>query len=112
MRQEFTRSAAWRRRKLQWVEEELSWYFAPQIRCVGGCQRAWSLASGDLHLCSYDSLGAEAHDDLIPLCVSCHTDLHMIMERDVRLRQMDLRDASFSALAMIQSTPKSLKRPS
>ncbi|MBL3699986.1 hypothetical protein [Leucobacter luti] len=88
------------------MQDELTWYFRTPIRCMGGCQQDWSLLTDELHLCSYERLGAELHEDILPLCRGCHTDLHLVMERDVRLRLLDLRDASLTALGMIQGQQK------
>jgi len=44
------------------------------------CGTPWTLRD-DLHHATYERLGAEAHDDLVPMCRACHEALHFILER-------------------------------
>jgi len=64
----YLRSAAWRDLKARYRESDL-----PQI-CMCGCTEV------QLHHTTYERVGREELDDLIPLCQSCHTQAH-ILER-------------------------------
>ena len=44
------------------------------------CGEPWTLRHGDLHHRTYDRLGHERFDDLIPLCRECHERVHRILE--------------------------------
>jgi hypothetical protein len=66
---------AWRERWWQaWVAAHHS-----EPRCMV-CAGPWSLRRDDLHHRSYDRLGAERYEDLIPLDRACHDRLHRILE--------------------------------
>jgi len=67
-------SDAWRAVRAGWLEEY-------RVRFVGEpacavCEKEWQLSRDDLHHHTYARLGAEAFEDLAPLCRSCHSSVH------------------------------------
>lgn len=95
-------SAEWYRRRVRWVEEETQLIPAGAgIDCLG-CLKPWVLARDDLHHVDYARLGAEAHEDLWPLCRNCHTALHELMRSTSTWRKLPRRIANTVALAYLQ----------
>lgn len=92
------RSPEWWARRRSWAAAESAQLASAPIRCRG-CQRRWRVEEGDLHHCDYDRLGAELHEDLWPMCRSCHTALHTLLESFAGYRRMHRRLANELALA-------------
>jgi predicted HNH restriction endonuclease len=72
-------SPAWLARRRAWRDAWVATHGAGPVCAI--CGAAWTLERGDLHHRSYDRLGAEADEDLIPLCrTPCHDEVHRILE--------------------------------
>ncbi|MFV0435016.1 MAG: hypothetical protein ACK5LO_13680 [Leucobacter sp.] len=98
----YIKSPAWWRRRTQWLEEELELCGREQITCLGGCGRQWRLNRDDLHHCTYDRLGDEAHEDLWPMCRTCHDFLHQLMDSSKTWRLLPYLLANQRALSIVQ----------
>ena len=61
------------------------------------CRRGWTLRD-DLHHLSYDRLGNERHEDLLPLCRTCHRALHRILDTSPHWRAMPRSTASLAII--------------
>lgn len=95
-------SADWYRRRVKWAAEEAEFIAPATIVCIGGCGRDWGLSRDDMHHCSYDRLGDEAHQDLWPMCRSCHTHLHEILDSTKSWRKLPRRLANDLALEVLR----------
>ncbi len=98
----YMRSTAWFRRRNQWAADETN--YLPEgtgIVCLG-CGEAWSLGRDDLHHVTYDRLGTESHQDLWPLCRSCHTCIHRKLVATRSWRKLPRVQANYFALAHVR----------
>lgn len=77
---EYMASPEWWARREQWVEQWRATFGADPVCAV--CDAPWELRRGDLHHRSYDRLGDERFEDLIPMCRDDHTRLHRILDTD------------------------------
>lgn len=98
----YIKSPAWWQRRHRWLEEELELERPRPLQCLGGCGKDWKLTRDDLHHCSYDRLGNEAHDDLWPLCRTCHSLLHELLDSTRSWRKLPYTLANQHALAVVQ----------
>lgn len=98
----YIKSAEWHRRRVTWFEEEASLVHPNAVTCLGGCGKEWRLRRDDLHHCSYDRLGHEAHEDLWPLCRNCHDHVHQLLDSSKSWRKLPYRFANQQALAVVQ----------
>lgn len=96
-------SAQWFRKREQWAACEAARLSPAPIQCRGNCGTVWSLRSGDLHHITYDRLGEEAHEDLWPMCRSCHTMIHDLMESSRSWRRLPKRQANLQAIAFLSN---------
>lgn len=94
-------SAGWRARRVRWHAEELTRTAATAVHCRG-CGRLWSLDRDDLHHVDYVRLGDEAHEDLWPMCRSCHNCLHALIESSKSWRLLTRRQANTLALPALR----------
>lgn len=94
-------SAEWRERRRRWAEEEATRSPDGTVWCRGSCGKQWRAGKDDLHHCSYDRLGEESHDDLWPLCRSCHDLVHEVMDSTRSWRRLPKRVANEQALAYV-----------
>lgn len=99
----YIKSPEWFARRVRWFEEEIELSGTASITCLGGCGRKWKLSQGDLHHCSYDRLGNEAHEDLWPLCRACHDDVHYLLDSTRSWRKLDRQLANQQALRILQA---------
>lgn len=76
---DYMASVAWRKRREAWLEEHRAREGREPV--CGICDRAWDLKHDDLHHHDYARLGAEAHEDLAPLCRADHELLHRTIRR-------------------------------
>lgn len=82
-----------------WLDARKLWFSAwvdlegrdPYCLACGG---NWTLQHGDLHHRSYERLGHERFDDLMPLCRSCHDKVHKILESSPSWRKLNRGQAS------------------
>lgn len=98
-------SQQWRDRRTLWAATETA-RLAPAVLSCVGCDDRWRLSHDDLHHCDYARLGAEADDDLWPLCRACHDQLHAILDAVPAYRKMKKRHANTLALAALRSSTK------
>ena len=94
-------SSEWYRRRERWEEAETR-RLGRAPRCAG-CSKPWSSRSGDMHHITYDRLGREAHDDLMPLCRGCHTLIHKVMESSSSWRRLPRRLANRQAIERVRA---------
>ena len=97
-------SDQWRARREAWAAWRAGGLFGKPIRCYG-CREAWILERDDLHHCDYDRLGAEANEDLWPMCRSCHEKLHQLLHAFPSYRRMPRRQANTLALGALSANP-------
>ena len=72
-------SPAWHARRVAWRRAWIATHHAEPVCLI--CGQRWTLQDGDLHHRSYQRLGRETDQDLIPLCrTPCHQRLHQILE--------------------------------
>jgi 5-methylcytosine-specific restriction endonuclease McrA len=62
--------------------------------CCLICGATWLLERDDLHHRTYARLGHESCRDLIPLCRSCHGEIHRVLESDRSWRRLDRAQAT------------------
>ena len=93
-------SDAWRARRKAWYAVWLTRCGTPP-RCLV-CDREWSLRSGHLHHLSYERLGDEDDDDLVPLCARHHRQLHRVMEESAGWRRLGRRHASAGIISLLR----------
>lgn len=76
---EWMSSPGWFARRRAWHQQWTRRHGAEPVCQI--CGKPWTLRAGDLHHRSYQRLGHEADNDLIPLCPEpCHRLLHQILE--------------------------------
>jgi len=93
-------SEAWRYRREEWAAEHLRRSPGPIVCAV--CGQPWNIRRDDLHHVEYSRLGAEQHDDLMPLHRQAHDDVHDLLDR-LRLRwRMPLHLANAHVLAVLR----------
>jgi 5-methylcytosine-specific restriction endonuclease McrA len=68
------------------------------------CGEPWTLRRGDLHHRSYDRLGHERFDDLVPLCRACHERVHRIFERTPGWRRLPRAQASDAIVSRLHAS--------
>ena len=66
------------------------------------CDQEWVLARDDLHHLSYDNLGDETFQDLMPFCRRCHERLHQWLDASPDWRNMPLRTASIELVQRLR----------
>ena len=66
------------------------------------CDREWSLRSGHLHHLTYERLGDEDDDDLVPLCARHHRQLHRVLEESAGWRRLGRRQASAGIIGLLR----------
>jgi hypothetical protein len=93
-------SPAWFARRERWLAEWKSTHGDPV--CLV-CGQPWALRSGDLHHRTYTRLGAEAASDLTPLCRTCHTELHRLLEGAPGWRRMPREQATDALVAVLRA---------
>ncbi|EEZ90869.1 hypothetical protein HMPREF0578_1870 [Mobiluncus mulieris 28-1] len=76
----YIKSRRWYARRERWEREAVEVAGGAQLSCLG-CGAPWTARRGDLHHLTYNRIGNEAYDDLIPLCRGCHALLHSVMDR-------------------------------
>lgn len=101
----YMRSPQWSARRRRWTEE---WQrraavhrhsAAPQCAV---CGRLWTLRDGDLHHATYDRLGAEDFEDLVPLCRPHHEALHQMYDSAPLWRTLGRSQATFGIIGALK----------
>ena len=90
-------SAAWLERRRAWAEAHGT---GPACQVCGA---PWSLSHGDLHHRSYARLGHEADVDLVPLCRSCHGQLHRMLESSTGWLRLGREAATDQVVARLRA---------
>jgi len=85
-------SRVWLSRRAQWRDTFVA-IFGVEPTCTA-CEEPWTLQNGDLHHRSYDRLGYEHFNDLVPLCRACHERVHRILESTPAWRRLGRAQAS------------------
>ena len=67
------------------------------------CGTTWSLRHGDLHHRSYARLAHEADADLVPLCRSCHGQLHRVLESSTGWLRLGREAATDQVVARLRA---------
>lgn len=107
-RSEYLNSAAWHRRRDQWMDLEVS--TAGVLRCAA-CRLQRVRRELELHHLDYTGVtrtggrwvAAEHHADLIALDIDCHEALHQLLDSDRILRwHRSRRVATTQAIAALQ----------
>ncbi len=80
---EYIKSAAWRAKRAEFWRSDL-----PK-QCYG-CGTNSTEASMHLHHRTYKNLGRERLLDLVPVCESCHREIHRLHNTDPRWRRKGL----------------------
>lgn len=93
-------SHVWRARRKAWYAAWLSRCGTPP-KCLV-CDREWSLRSGHLHHLTYQRLGNEDDEDLVPLCPRHHKRLHRVLEESAGWCRLGRRQASAGIIALLR----------
>jgi hypothetical protein len=93
-------SDAWRDRRKAWYAAWLTRCGTPPACMV--CSREWSPRSGHLHHLTYERLGDENDDDLVPLCPRDHRQLHRVLEASAGWRRLGRRQASAGIIGLLR----------
>jgi 5-methylcytosine-specific restriction endonuclease McrA len=93
-------SPSWYRRRQRWRAEWLARTGAEPACLV--CGTEWTARSGDLHHRCYERLGAEAFEDLVPLCRACHWALHDIWDASPAWRRLGRGQATDGIVAALR----------
>ncbi|PSL08172.1 hypothetical protein CLV30_101139 [Haloactinopolyspora alba] len=93
-------SPAWWRRRERWYRDQT--LLTGQTPRCAICEHEWTLAAGDLHHTSYDNLGHEHHTDLVPMCRTCHEQLHQILDTSKHWRRLDRATATTQLITILR----------
>ena len=93
-------SDAWRDRRRAWYAAWLTRRGTPPACLV--CGQKWNLRSGHLHHLTYERLGHEHDDDLVPLCARHHRQLHRVLEESAGWRRLGRRHASAGIIGLLR----------
>lgn len=93
-------SHVWRARRKAWSAAWLTGCGTPPACLV--CDREWSLRSGHLHHLTYQRIGDEEDEDLVPLCAQHHRQLHRVLEESAGWRQLGRRQASAGIIGLLR----------
>ena len=91
---------AWLQTRQRWLHSWVDRYGSDPTCQV--CGAPWTLRRGHLHHRSYDRIGHERFDDLIPLDRHCHDRLHRILESTPAWRRMDRAQATDLIVAQLR----------
>ncbi|GAA1835965.1 hypothetical protein GCM10009795_096440 [Nocardioides hankookensis] len=106
--QAYMQSPQWFARRRWWFEE---WVSRTQgVRRLQDsaapvclvCGRLWTLREGDLHHVTYDRLGAEAFEDLVPLCRTHHEALHDLYDASPLWRRTGRVQATYGIIGVLK----------
>jgi len=81
-------SDQWWQKRRDWLEWWLDGHDGEDPACVV-CGEPWAERRDDLHHRTYARLGHEQPEDLTPMCRTCHTRLHDIIDTSPGWRRAD-----------------------
>jgi 5-methylcytosine-specific restriction endonuclease McrA len=93
-------SEPWYQRRQRWHAQWMARTGVDPVCLV--CGTTWTLRAGDLHHRSYDRLGAEAFEDLVPLCRVCHTAVHDLWDAAPAWRRLGRPQATDGIVAALR----------
>jgi hypothetical protein len=96
----YMRSREWQQRRRAWLRTFRRRH-GHDPSCVV-CDRTWTLEH-DLHHASYDNLGAEGDEDLLPACRGCHEALHRILDCSRAWRAMPRPAATAGIISVLRA---------
>lgn len=100
------RSDAWATIRRAWFEEQRRRTGADAVCHVCGSGRPL-----DLHHLSYERMGAELYEDLVPLCRRHHEHLHTVLDASPTWRRLGLKAGSLGILARMVTAHQPERRP-
>lgn len=98
-------SPAWWERRRQWLANYRQAHNGQNPTCVV-CDKPWIGRHGDLHHRTYEHLGCERNDDLIPMCRSCHDRLHAVIDFSLSLRKLNRSGATDLSIKLLRERSK------
>jgi len=93
-------SKAWQDKRRSWYARWVTLTGSPPVCLV--CGRRWSVRSGHLHHLTYQRLGAEEPEDLMPMCSRDHGRLHAVLDRSPSWRRLDRPAATVGIIGMLR----------
>jgi hypothetical protein len=82
----YLESPTWHGVREEWLDEHRKRFDSEPVCRV--CGLRWTLRD-DLHHRTYDNLGQERYDDLVPMCRGCHERLHSALDRSPTWRRVE-----------------------
>jgi hypothetical protein len=98
---DYIHSPAWWRTRVEWYATHTTGASRGQSHCAG-CDAPWLRDRDDLHHTTYDRLGQERFNDLIPMCRACHTRLHELWDTSPAWRKLVRAQATVGILAALR----------
>ena len=103
---EYMNSEQWQRRRMWWVGEYRRRNDGADPACAV-CDAPWADSETgrtlDLHHRAYDNVGAEAFEDLIPMCRDHHEQLHRVLDTYPQWRTMARRTATDALIGRLRT---------
>ena len=96
----YMNSKAWQDKRRSWYARWVTLTGSPPVCLV--CGRRWSARSGHLHHLTYQRLGAEEPEDLMPLCNRDHTRLHDLLESSPSWRRLGRATATVGIIGVLR----------
>jgi 5-methylcytosine-specific restriction endonuclease McrA len=103
-------SEPWYRRRERWHAQWVARTGVEPVCIVCGAE--WTLRVGDLHHRCYDRLGAEAFEDLVPLCRACHAAVHDLWDASAAWRRLGRRQATDGIVAALRRPARRIEETS
>jgi hypothetical protein len=97
---DYMRNREWQQRRRAWLRTFRRRHGHDPTCAV--CDRPWTL-DHDLHHVSYDNLGAERDEDLLPACRGCHEALHQILDSSRAWRAMPRPAATAGIISTLRA---------
>lgn len=92
-------SRAWFARRARWFDRAVA--RGPVVCAV--CGAPWAPEDGDLHHATYDRLGHEADEDLVPLCRADHEALHTLWDASPAWRRIPRAAATAGMITALRA---------
>ena len=96
----YMNSKAWQDTRRAWYARWVTLTGSPPVCLV--CGRRWSVRSGHLHHLTYQRLGAEEPEDLMPLCNRDHTRLHDLLDGSPSWRRLGRAAATVGIIGVLR----------